>query len=435
VRYISVMGKSPSVSFREAVFHGLAPDGGLYVPESLPRLPQPLVIDKESANLADIGYVSTAPFIGDIRAEVLHQVVRRALAFPIPLLHLRSNLYLLELFHGPTLAFKDVGARFMAETLGHFLEQENNHLTILVATSGDTGSAVAHGFFDVPRIDVFILYPSGKISRLQEQQMTTLGKNIHAVEVDGTFDDCQRLVKETFLTKEITTRKRVTTANSINVGRLLPQISYYLWGLSQLRHRFGIREQPVYVVPSGNLGNLTAAMYARAMGAPVERCVAATNVNDVLPEFLHTGRMTPRPSVRTHSNAMDVGNPSNFARLQHLFGSDHALRAGLEGARVSDEETFREIRRTFDETGTILDPHTAVGMTVARQVQEGWQGPIVVPATAHPAKFPEVISQALGQDIPLPAPLADAMKKQKRTTRIGPDIREWKEVVLTTPAA
>jgi threonine synthase len=421
------------VSFREAVFQGLAPDGGLYVPESIPHLLQPLVIGNTTADLCDVGYAVTAPFIGDIRAEILQQAVRRALAFPIPLVKLRGNLFLLELFHGPTLAFKDVGARFMAETLGYFLEREEDHLTILVATSGDTGSAVAHGFFAVPRIDVFILYPSGKISTLQEQQMTTLGKNIHAVEVDGTFDDCQRLVKETFLVKEITTGKRVTTANSINVGRLLPQISYYVWGLIQLYYRFGIRERPVYVVPSGNLGNLTAAMYARAMGAPIERCIAATNVNDVLPEFLRTGRMAPRPSVRTHSNAMDVGNPSNFARLQHLFGSDSALRAELKGVRVSDEETFREIRRTFDETGTILDPHTAVGMTVARQVQEDWHGPIIVPATAHPAKFPEVISQALGQTIPLPPPLAEAMGKPKHTTRIHPEMKDWKGVLLAAP--
>jgi len=432
VRYISVLGKSPSVSFRGAVFHGLAPDGGLYVPEEIPPLPMPSVIDDRDADLADTGVVALAPFVGDIDAEVLRQVVQRALSFPVPLVHLRANLYLLELFHGPTLAFKDVGARFMAEMLGYFLEQEQDHLTIIVATSGDTGSAVAHGFYDVPRIRVFILYPSGKISRLQELQMTTLGKNIHAVEVDGTFDDCQRLVKETFLRTEITSRIHVTTANSINVGRLLPQISYYLWGLSQLRHRFGIREHPAVVVPSGNLGNLTAAMYARAMGAPIGQCVAATNINDVLPQFLRTGRMTPRPSVRTQSNAMDVGNPSNFARLQHLFRNDNALRGAIQGERVTDEETFQEIRRTFDETGTILDPHTAVGVKVARQIQEHWSGPVIVPATAHPAKFPDVMRQALGQTIPIPPPLADALEKQKQTTRIGPEMGKWTEMLLTS---
>jgi threonine synthase len=430
VRYISVLGNSPPVSFREAVFQGLAPDGGLYVPEKIPPLPVPPVTDDRDADLVNTGVVATAQFIGDIDPEVLQRSVRRALSFPIPLVHLRAGMYLLELFHGPTLAFKDVGARFMAEMLGHFLEQEQDHLTIIVATSGDTGSAVAHGFYDVPRIRVFILYPSGKISRLQEQQMTTLGKNIHAVEVDGTFDDCQRLVKDTFLRKEITTTTRVTTANSINVGRLLPQTSYYLWGLSQLRHRFGIREHPAVVVPSGNLGNLTAAMYARAMGAPIGRCVAATNINDVLPQFLRTGRMTPRPSVRTQSNAMDVGNPSNFARLQHLFGNDSALRAAIQGAHVTDEETFQEIRRTFDETGVVLDPHTAVGVKVARQVQEHRSGPVIVPATAHPAKFPEAIHDALGQSIPIPPPLADALRKQKQTTRIGPEMREWMEVIL-----
>jgi threonine synthase len=389
-------------------------------------------MEDADADLAHIGVAATSPFIGDIDAHVLRRSVQRALSFRIPLVHLRANLYLLELFHGPTLAFKDVGARFMAVMLGYFLEEEQDQLTIIVATSGDTGSAVAHGFYEVPRIRVFILYPSGKISRLQEQQMTTLGKNIHAVEVDGTFDDCQRLVKETFLRKEVTSSTRVTTANSINVGRLLPQISYYLWGLSQLRHRFGIREHPVVVVPSGNLGNLTAAMYAHAMGAPIGRCVAATNINDVLPQFLRTGRMTPRPSVRTHSNAMDVGNPSNFARLQHLFRDDSVLRAAIQGARVTDEETFQEIRRTFDETGTVLDPHTAVGVRVARQVQEHWSGPVIVPATAHPAKFPEVIRQALGQTIPIPPSLADALGRQKQTTRIGPEIREWTEVILAS---
>ena len=425
MRFVSVVGKSPPVPFRDALFAGLAPDGGLYVPEQLPAVVQ--MTASPEVDLPSVAFDVTSPFIDDIPHEALRRIAASALAFPVPLVRLSPRVHILELFHGPTLAFKDVGARFMAHTLGFFLEKEQEHLSLIVATSGDTGSAVAHGFFGVPRIDVYILYPSGKISELQEQQMTTLGGNIHAVEVVGTFDDCQRLVKETFRTRAITSRKRITTANSINVGRLIPQIAYYYWAIVQLQSLYQIHDGPTVVVPSGNFGNLTAAMYARTMGATIARCVAATNANDVVPRFLLSGHLETQASVRTYSNAMDVGDPSNLARLRHLSG-DETLRRQLLAASVSDEETLDEMRRTFDETGIVLDPHTAVGVRVARNTPA--PVPVIVPATAHPAKFPEVVRKALAQSIPTPPVLAEALNKKKTSIRIDARMDEWTEVVL-----
>ncbi len=351
------------MSFREALFHGIAPDGGLYVPESIPPLPSSFFNQITQHSLQSIGEQVLSRYIYDIPVASLRTIIGRALDFPIPLVKLQDGLYLLELFHGPTLAFKDVGARFMADACSHFLTIEEKSLTILVATSGDTGSAVAHGFHNVPHITVYILYPSGQISLLQEQQMTTLGGNIRALEVKGTFDDCQALVKQALVDPDVLAAHALTTANSMNVGRLLPQIIYYVWGLSQLaRNPDTATAHPTIVVPSGNFGNLTAAAYAKRMGTPIGKLVAATNANDVFPQYLQSGIFTPKASLRTLSNAMDVGNPSNMARLQHLYNEDIALmRQDIEAIPISDRETLEEIRTTYHSTKYILDPHTAVG--------------------------------------------------------------------------
>lgn len=434
MKFKTVLGESPSVSFREALFRGLAPDGSLYIPDHLPRFDRPFLDTLQNTSLHEAGRRVASLFIDEIPHNALDGIVRKAFNFPIPLVRLEEGIYLLELFHGPTLAFKDVGARFMAEALSYFLGQEEREVTILVATSGDTGSAVAHGFFNVPRIRVFILYPSGKISRLQEQQMTTLGGNIHAVEVDGAFDDCQRLVKQTLGDRKVTESHTLTTANSINVGRLLPQISYYVWGVSQLmKSDPSDFSAPLVVVPSGNIGNLTAAVYAKWMGVPIHGFAAAANANNVVPQYLTSGKFTPRASVQTLSNAMDVGNPSNLARLQALYDDDlNRLRKDIDAVSISDQETLHEIRRTFDRTGYLVDPHTAVGIAAARSMMQRDTDcpPIIVPATAHPAKFPHVIREATGKQAPTHPILEEAMLKPKQSIRIAAEYEEWLNLLL-----
>jgi|GEM_PF-3439806 len=326
----------------------------------------------------------------------------------------------------PSLSYEE------AMEMSYFLERQHRDLTIIVATSGDTGSAVAHGFFNVPHINVFILYPSGKISRLQEQQMTTLGGNITAVEVEGTFDDCQRLVKQALNDKDVQKERALTTANSINLGRLLPQVTYYDWGLIQLREKFKQEEQPLVVVPSGNFGNLTAAVYAKWMGCPIRSFVAATNANDGVLHYLHSGEFIPRASIQTYSNAMDVGNPSNLARLQFLYNNDvQHLRQDIDAVSISDEETLQEICATYETTSYILDPHTAVGVAAARRAME-WMSdapPIIVAATAHPAKFPDVVEKAIGVEVPLPATLQEAVNRPKHSIKIRGRYSEWKELL------
>jgi threonine synthase len=420
LKYVSTLGGSAAVDFRTALFRGLAADGSLYAPESLPRLSDAFLASLADRSLHDIAVEALAPFVEGIDREDLAAIVARALDFPIPLTHLIDRLYLLELFHGPTLAFKDVGARFMAQAMSHFLSRERREVAIVVATSGDTGSAVAHGFFGVPHIEVYVLYPKGRVSELQELQMATLGGNIHAIEVEGSFDDCQRLVKRALVERPGSSDRELTTANSINVGRLLPQVAYYLWALAQWRRITARGAKPPHVVvPSGNFGNLTAAAYARAIGCPMGRLVAATNANDVVPEYLRTGRYAPRVSVGTLSNAMDVGDPSNLARLRALFGEAIGLREGFEARAISDSETLREIRAVAAGTGTVLDPHTAVGMRAARQLFD--EEDAIVAATAHPAKFPEVMRSAFGHDIALPPALAALAGRRKISARIPAD--------------
>jgi threonine synthase len=434
MKYISARGQSPAVTFRETVERGLAPDGGLYVPELTPRLPASLLADPATLTLDTVGTHVCSRFIEEIPTDDLHTIVTHAWDFPIPLVQLERGIFLLELFHGPTLAFKDVGARFMAHTLSYFLGRQQRKLTILVATSGDTGSAVAHGFFNVPNITVFILYPSGRISRLQEQQMTTLGGNIRALEVEGSFDDCQELVKLVLTDADVARQCNLTTANSINLGRLLPQICYYVWGVAQWKREFaGVDEEPVVVVPSGNFGNLTAAAYAKAMGTPIRHLVAATNANTVFPKYLQTGTLTSQQSIHTLSNAMDVGNPGNIVRLQALYHHDlDAMRRDISAMSITDSQTLDEIRRTHTMTGYLLDPHTAVAVAVARAMlaQRTISRPVIVTATAHPAKFHNIVKEATGHDVPIPASLEQALHRRKVTTSMKAQYEEFRKVLM-----
>jgi len=437
MKFRSLLNDHSLVSFREALFRGIAPDGSLYVPESIPALPVGATDSDATRSLPCVAAQVLNTYIEEIPSEQIQKMADQAFSFPIPLVKLEDDLYLLELFHGPTLAFKDVGARFMASALSYFLEQEQQKLTIVVATSGDTGSAVAQGFWNIPHISVFVLYPSGKISTLQEQQITTVGGNIHAIEVEGTFDDCQHLVKTTLADQELVRACNLTTANSINLGRLIPQITYYVWGLLELQRQAGrsfSQDLGVDVcVPSGNFGNLTAAAYAKRMGASVARLFSASNANEVVPEFFRTGSFRPRPSTQTFSNAMDVGNPSNFARLQALYGYNFdAMKRDIASTSVSDEETLVEMRRTYEQSGTILDPHTAVGVAATRKLKTTHSAsrPTIVAGTAHPAKFPDVVERALHVTIPLPKQLQVALQRVKQSTKIPPEYDQVRRLLL-----
>ena len=436
MRFRSILNDQPAVSFREALFRGMAPDGSLYIPQSIPPLPASIENPDARGSLPVVAAHILSAYIEEIPAEQILTMAERTFSFPIPLVKLEDDIYLLELFHGPTLAFKDVGARFMASALSYFLEQEQRDLTIAVATSGDTGSAVAQGFLNVPHVTVFVFYPSGKISALQEQQITTVGENIHAVEVDGTFDDCQRLVKTALADHDLVRARNLTTANSINLGRLLPQITYYAWGLLEFRRHGGLgslREPTVDVcVPSGNFGNITAAAYAKHMGVPIGQLLSASNANDVVPDFFRTGFFTPRASVQTFSNAMDVSNPSNLPRLQALYNNDiNAMKNDIAATSVSDEETLVEIRRTYEHSGHILDPHTAVGVAATRKLRGATSSrPTIVVGTAHPAKFPDVVARALGITIPVPQQLHEALQRTKQSTKILADYDQVRRLLL-----
>jgi threonine synthase len=422
MKWISTRNQGIFTNFHDAVFQGLAPDGGLYVPSHFPTLKQPVDL-----SLTPLGVAILNAYIPDIPTTDLERMVTLALNFPIPLVHLENNIYLLELFHGPTLAFKDVGARFMANLFSYFLLQENKHLTVMVATSGDTGSAIASAFHHMPNIDVYILYPSKKVTFLQEQQMTTLGGNVHALEVEGTFDDCQRLVKEALLDATLREKRLITTANSINISRLLPQIIYHAHGLGQLQ-KMGIHEAPILSIPSGNFGNIVSAIYAASLGFPIQQFIAATNINAIVPYYLETGKFVPKPSLQTFSNAMDVGNPSNFERLISFYGNDlEKIRSHIKGVSISDKQTLTEIRETYERTGYILDPHTAVGVAASRKTHDQ---PVIVTATAHPAKFPEAIQQAIGVLPIMPERLKMALEGQKQAHKIEATYASLKRLVM-----
>lgn len=428
MKYYSTNRTAPDASFRDAVIRGLAPDRGLYFPERIDRLPDNWIKTLPGRSFADIGFAVARTFVdGEIPEHALEDLVHDVLAFDTPLVPVEDNVWALELFHGPTLAFKDVGARFMARCLGHFMQSESNEVTVLVATSGDTGSAVAHGFLGVEGVNVVILYPSGKVSAIQEQQLTTLGQNITTLEVAGTFDDCQHMVKQAFVDEEITSQRKLTSANSINIARFLPQSFYYFHGYAQLPRE----DSPVYFsVPSGNFGNLTAGMVAKRMGLPIAGFVASTNVNNIVPSYLSSGRYEPKPSQPTISNAMDVGDPSNFVRMQELHNqSVESMRGDVAGYSYTDDETRAAIA-SIAANGYVPDPHGAVGYLGMKAFMAENPGRGIFLETAHPAKFKDVVEGAIGREIPLPQSLADAMAKEKQAIKVGNTPEDLKAFLL-----
>lgn len=431
MKFCSTNKKSGLVSFKEALFRGLADDGGLFMPTEIPKLSKDFFNNISSLSFQEISCTVARVFLGDeIPPQTLKQIIDDAINFDAPLVEIDENIKVLELFHGPTLAFKDFGARFMARTISYFREQSDHEVTILVATSGDTGSAVANGFFNIEGIKVVLLYPSQKVSHIQEQQLTTLGGNISALEIEGTFDDCQRMVKEAFADKEITSKITLSSANSINIARLLPQSFYYFSAYSQLKDR---SKSLIFSVPSGNFGNLTAGLIAYEMGLPLERFIAATNINDVFPVFLKTGIFNAKASVQTISNAMDVGNPSNLARIIFLYGNPQRIAEKIFSCSFSDAETKNGIKDLYSKTAYIIDPHGAVGYLALREYIDqthlkSYNG--IVLETAHPAKFPEVVEETLYVKIEMPENLKACLEKEKITTKISNDFRELKDFLL-----
>ena len=431
MHYYSTNKKAPAASLQEAVVKGLAPDKGLYMPETIRQLPAEFYGKMADLGLVDISKtVAEAFFGGDIPKERLDEIVTDTLSFDIPLKKIEEGIYVLELFHGPTFAFKDVGARFMARMLSHFVKEERQEdVKVLVATSGDTGSAVANGFLGVEGIQVFVLYPSGKVSDIQEAQFTTLGQNIVALEIDGTFDDCQALVKTAFMDSSLNTQLNLTSANSINIARFLPQSFYYFHAFAQLA-RQAVAGEVVFSVPSGNLGNLTAGLFAKRMGLPVKRFIAANNRNDVFREYLQTGKYSPRASVQTVANAMDVGAPSNFDRILDLYDHSHeSITKDIAAYRYSDEEIKQTIREVNQKTGYKPDPHGACAyMALKEGLKPGETG--IFLATAHPAKFKETVEECIGSALQIPEGLAAFMQLEKKSYRIKNDYNLFKKTLI-----
>jgi threonine synthase len=431
MRYYSTNGKTEMVDLREAVVKGLAADNGLFMPERIVALPTTFYEQIDKLSFQDIAFTVAQAFFGeDVDADALRTIVNETLAFDCPVVPVQANRYALELFHGPTLAFKDVGARFMARLLSHFVGQDRKQaINVLVATSGDTGSAVANGFLGVEGVNVYVLYPKGKVSTIQESQFTTLGQNITAIEVDGVFDDCQALVKQAFMDKELNEQLLLTSANSINVARFLPQAFYYFYAYAQMK-RQGLHSELVFCVPSGNFGNITAALFAHRMGLPVKRFIAANNANDVFYQYLQTGKYQPKPSVQTIANAMDVGNPSNFARIYDLYGGNHhTISQLIAGFRFSDDEIRATIRDCFQQTGYVLDPHGACGYKALQlSLSENEHG--VFCETAHPAKFKETVDAVLPNPINVPERLARFMQGRKQTHPMNNSFNKFKAFLL-----
>ncbi len=436
MKYYSTSGRAPLASLEEAVTRGLAPDKGLYMPQRIEALPREFFEEIDRLPFADIACRVASAFFGeDIPEKDLHALVRDALDFDVPLVPVDEHISSLELFHGPTLAFKDVGARFMARLLGYFIRREGKTqpVNVLVATSGDTGSAVANGFLGVEGIRVYVLYPKGKVSEIQEKQFTTLGRNITALEVDGVFDDCQALVKSAFMDEELNRHMELTSANSINVARFLPQAFYYFYAYAQLRKRLkaeGREGECVVCVPSGNFGNLTAGLFAQRMGLPVKRFIAANNANDVFFQYLRTAAYQPKPSIQTIANAMDVGDPSNFARILDLYGGSHGqICRTISGATYSDAQIAETIRTARATTGYLLDPHGACAYrALSEGLRPGEEG--IFLETAHPAKFKQTVEQIVGGEVPVPAKLAAFMAGTKQSVALPRDFASFKAFLL-----
>lgn len=432
MEYYSTNHTAPPASLREAVVRGLAPDRGLYMPERIPTLPQQFFENIDSLSFQEIALAVAGAFFGDdVEQDALREIVFGTLQFDCPVVEVRPDIWSLELFHGPTLAFKDVGARFMARLLRYFIRREGSDTVhVLVATSGDTGSAVANGFLGVDGIHVHVLYPKGKVSSIQESQFTTLGQNITAIEVAGVFDDCQALVKNAFMDSGLTARLSLTSANSINVARFLPQAFYYFNAYARMKRR-GLGSDLVFAVPSGNFGNITAALFARKMGLPVSRFIAANNANDVFLRYLLTGNYTPAPSLQTIANAMDVGDPSNFARILDLYGADHAAISSLiSGASYSDASIRETIADCYRRTGYILDPHGACAYrALAEGLRPGECG--VFCETAHPAKFKQTVEPVIGCGVEIPDRLAAFMQGRKMSVPMSRDYSDFRAYLLS----
>lgn len=430
--YYSTNGIAPKSTLKDAVVKGLASDKGLFMPEKIQSLPKAFFNNIAEMSLQDIGYVVANTLFGqDIDSDKLQQIVNETLNFDIPLVHVDANRYSLELFHGPTLAFKDVGARFMARLLGYFNNNSNQNVNVLVATSGDTGSAVANGFLNVPGVKVFVLYPKGKVSKIQESQFTTLGANITAIEVSGTFDDCQALVKNAFMDEELNQKLYLTSANSINVARFLPQMFYYFYAYAQLAKMGKPLDNIVISVPSGNFGNITAGLIGKRMGLPIKRFIAANNKNDIFYNYLQTGVYSPKPSIATIANAMDVGAPSNFARILDLYHNDwNAIKAEISGCTYNDEEISETLKETYNKTGYLLDPHGAVAYrSLLEGLNENEIG--IFLETAHPAKFKDTVENIINAEVAIPSKLATFMKGKKSTVKMSSAFSSFKKYLMS----
>ena len=431
MRYYSTNKTAPTASLKEAVVKGLANDRGLYMPEQIKKLPQSFFSLIDQLSFQEIAYTVADAFFGDdIPSEDLRSIVYDTLSFDCPVVNVEEGIYALELFHGPTLAFKDVGARFMARLLQYFIRKEQSgRVNVLGATSGDTGSAVANGFLGVDGIHVYVLYPKGKVSPIQECQFTTLGRNITAIEVDGVFDDCQALVKKAFLDSDLNTHMRLTSANSINVARFLPQAFYYFNAYARMK-ALGKADNMVMCVPSGNFGNITAGLFGVEMGLPIKRFIAANNANDIFYQYLRTGKYEPKPSQQTLANAMDVGDPSNFARVYDLYGGSHErITSYISGATYTDEAIRQAMRDCYASPGYVLDPHGACGyQALKEQLAPGECG--VFCETAHPAKFKEKVDEILSTDIAIPPRLAAFMKGKKSSVGMSREFEDFKAFLL-----
>lgn len=433
--YYSTNKKVSGVNLSDVVIKGLAEDKGLFMPDEIPVLPEKFYQNIDKMTFQDMAYsVAYMLFGEDVHANMLKMIVNDTLSFDVPLVKVTDNIFSLELFHGPTLAFKDVGARFMSRMLSYFIQRSDDNkqqVNVLVATSGDTGSAVANGFLGVEGIHVYVLYPKGLVSPIQECQFTTLGQNITAIEVDGTFDDCQALVKNAFMDKELNAKMKLTSANSINVARFIPQAFYYFYAYAQLKN---ISEEAaknmVVCVPSGNFGNITAGLIAKRMGLPIKRFIAANNKNDIFLEYLNTGKYNPRPSVATIANAMDVGDPSNFARILDLYGHSHeAIAAEISGFRYTDEQITDTVKTCKNETGYQLDPHGACGYQALKDgLKAGETG--VFLETAHPAKFLETVENIIGEKIEIPEKLKEFMKGEKQSVPMSKNFEDFKTYLM-----
>ena len=440
MKYYSTNKQAPIATLEKAVVKGLAEDKGLYMPENIKKLPAEFFENIDKMSFQEIACTVAEAFFGeDVEKEALDKIVCDTLSFDCPVVPVTDNIYTLELFHGPTLAFKDVGARFMARLLQYFLKKgskvqgvqgvQGSEVNVLVATSGDTGSAVANGFLGVEGIHVYVLYPKGKVSPIQECQFTTLGKNITAIEVDGVFDDCQALVKSAFMDADLNNHMKLTSANSINVARFLPQAFYYFNAYARMK-ALGKADNMVMCVPSGNFGNICAALFGHAMGLPIKRFVAANNANDIFYNYLQTGKYNPQPSKQTLANAMDVGDPSNFARIYDLYkGSHEAITSLISGATYKDEQIRATMQQCYEETGYILDPHGACGYQALKDLlKDGETG--VFCETAHPAKFKEKVDEILSADIDIPQRLQEFMKGTKQSIPMSKDFKDFKEFLM-----